>query len=138
MSKYLTAYGITVIVFLAIDFIWLAFVARSLYVDSIGHLMRDQPLLGAAGLFYAVYVIGIVIFAISPALRTDNWSTALIFGALFGFFAYATYDATNYATLRDWPLSISLIDTAWGTALTGISAVAGFWGTRLLMPSAVG
>jgi len=138
MSKYLTAYGITVIVFLAIDFVWLAFIARPLYADAIGHLLRDQPLFGAAGLFYAIYVIGIVIFAITPALNNGNWSTALLFGALFGFFAYGTYDATNYATLRDWPLSISMIDTAWGTALTGISALAGFWGTRMILPNAVG
>ena len=89
--------------------------------------------MAAAAVFYAVYVVGIVIFAVAPALRETSAGTALVYGALFGFFAYATYDMTNYATLRNWSLTVSLVDTAWGTALTGASALLGYLGTRLLM-----
>ncbi len=88
--------------------------------------------MGAAAGFYAIYVVGIVIFSIAPALRTESATTALVYGALFGFFAYATYDMTNYATLRNWPLEVSLVDTAWGTCLTGVSALLGYLATRFI------
>ena len=131
MSRYFIAYATTAIFFLGLDFVWLAKVAKRFYFDRLEHLMLDTPRLGAAAGFYAMYVVGIVYFAVAPALRSDSLSYAMVNGALFGFFAYATYDMTNFATLRNWPLSVVLLDIAWGTLLTGVSAAFGFWLTRL-------
>lgn len=135
MSKYLVMYAVTAVTFLAIDFIWLAFVARGLYADQIGHLLRAQPDFAAAGVFYLAFAAGIVFFAVNPAVAQGAPMTALINGAILGFLAYATYDVTNYSTLRDWPLTVSVIDTLWGTALTATAAFVGYWGTQLILPS---
>lgn len=129
---YLVAYLATAVVFLAIDAVWLGSVATQMYKSALGHLMADRVNFTAAGVFYSIYCIGIVIFAVAPALKSGNWSDAALYGALFGFFCYATYDMTNLATLRDWPLQMSLIDMAWGTVLTGTSALAGYGITRAL------
>jgi len=134
MVQYLIAYGITAIVFLGIDFIWLSQIAKTFYSERLGDLLLDKPNLGAAAAFYAIYVVGVVIFSVAPALRAGSATTALVYGALFGFFAYATYDMTNYATLRNWPLEVSLVDTAWGACLTGVSALLGYLLTRLIFP----
>lgn len=133
MLQYITAYAVTAIAFFAIDFVWLSSIAKAFYFNRLGDLLLDKPNIGAAAAFYAVYVAGIVIFAVAPALREGSAGTALLYGALFGFFAYATYDMTNYATLRNWSLVVSLVDTAWGTVLTGFSAVLGYLGTRLII-----
>ncbi|MBO6890932.1 MAG: DUF2177 family protein [Roseibium sp.] len=135
MTQYLVAYAFTALVFLGIDFVWLSKVAKTFYFDRIGEHLRDSPLMGAAAAFYALYVVGILIFAVLPGLRNDSVATALMYGALFGFFCYATYDVTNYATLRDWPLSVLIVDVIWGTALTGVSAALGTWATRLVLGS---
>lgn len=132
MAQYLTAYVITACVFLTIDFVWLSKVAKSFYFGRLGGLLLEKPNMGAAAAFYAVYVVGIVIFAVAPALREGSAITALLYGALFGFFAYATYDMTNYATLKNWSLTVSLVDTVWGTCLTGVSALIGYLGTQAL------
>ena len=132
MAQYLIAYAVTAVVFLGIDFVWLSRIAKGFYYDRLGELLLEKPNLGAAVAFYAIYVIGIIIFAVAPALKEQSASTALIFGALFGFFAYATYDMTNYATLRNWSLTVSLVDIVWGTFLTGISAWLGYLGTRAM------
>jgi uncharacterized membrane protein len=88
--------------------------------------MADTPSLPVAAAFYLIYVGGVVVFAVAPALREASWSSALTLGALFGFLAYSTYDLTNLATLRDWPHALSFVDLAWGTALTGVSATGGY------------
>ena len=126
MQKYVFAYLFTAIVFLSIDLIWLSKVAKKYYSDALGDLLLDRPNMGAAVAFYAIYVAGIVYFAVSPAMKSGSANTALICGTLFGFFAYATYDMTNYATLRNWPLTLSLVDVLWGSCLTGISAWLGY------------
>ena len=123
---WIIAYLATAFVFFAIDIIWLAVVARGFYTSQLGDLMADQVRWGIAIGFYAVYVIGIVFFAVRPALASGDWRTALMFGALFGFFCYATYDLTNMATLRGWPVQMSIVDMIWGTVLTGTSATLGF------------
>lgn len=133
MIKYFVAYGMTAVTFFAIDFLWLSRIARSFYFERLGPLLLDKPNMLAAGIFYAVYVIGIVIFAVAPALRENSTTTALMMGALFGFFAYATYDMTNIATLKNWSVAVTVVDIAWGTFLTGISAMLGFLGTRLVL-----
>ena len=127
---WIIAYLATAFVFFAIDIIWLAVVARGFYTSQLGDLMADQVRWGIAIGFYAVYVIGIVFFAVRPALASGDWRTALMFGALFGFFCYATYDLTNMATLRGWPVQMSIVDMIWGTVLTGTSATLGFLITR--------
>ena len=135
MMKYVVAYLAAVITLFAVDLVWLGIVAKSFYREQIGPLMLDEINILAAVLFYALYVVGVVIFAVSPALHTGSWRTAIILGALFGFFAYATYDMTNLATLRGWPIAMVVVDIAWGTFLTAISASAGFLVTHRFFPA---
>jgi len=132
MIKYLAAYLITFVFFLVIDLLWLSRIARQFYRERLKGLLLDKPKTGAAVAFYALYVVGIVIFAVAPALDARSVLTALIYGSLFGLFAYATYDMTNYATLRNWPLAVTLVDVAWGTVLSGMAALAGYSGTQML------
>lgn len=132
MLNYIAAYGATAIVMLALDLLWLGVIATSFYRDGIGHLIADPPNLVAGGVFYLLYPAGVMLFAVAPAVWSGApglvpWSRAVLAGALFGFFAYATYDLSNLATLRDWPLRLALVDIAWGTALTTAAAAAGRW-----------
>lgn len=108
-----------------LDFIWLRTMVDPVYRPSIGAVLAEKPNMAAAIAFYLIYLAGVVIFAVRPALADGNWRTALVMGALFGFFAYATYDLTNFATLKAWSLKISVIDMAWGAVLTGLAASAG-------------
>ncbi|MBN9673662.1 DUF2177 family protein [Roseibium aggregatum] len=133
MAKLVTAYFTTALVFLAVDYVWLTRVATRFYFDRIGHLLMDKPNLAAAGLFYILYVVGIVVFAVAPALKSESVWIAVVYGALFGFFTYATYDVTNYATLKGWPAEVVAVDVAWGTVLSGFSAAAGYLLTRQLI-----
>ena len=132
MVQHLSAYGVTAATFLAIDFIWLSRIARSFYFGKVGDLLLDKPNMAAAAVFYAIYVVGVVFFAVSPALRAESAVMALFYGVLFGFFAYATYDMTNYATLKGWSLSLALVDICWGACLTGFSALVGYLGARMI------
>jgi len=133
MFHHIVAYLTTAIVFLAIDYVWLTQVATRFYFDRIGHLLMDKPNLAAAGAFYIIYVVGIVIFAVAPALKSESVVTAVVYGALFGFFTYATYDVTNYATLRDWPVIVVIVDVIWGTVLSAVSATAGYFLSRAIL-----
>jgi uncharacterized membrane protein len=125
MNRYVAAYAGTAIVLVALDMLWLGVVARPIYQQGIGHLMAEQPRLGVAALFYLLYALGVVIFAVSPQRDGAGWTATVVMGALFGFFAYATYDLTNLATLRAWPLRLSLIDIVWGTVVSAASAAGG-------------
>jgi uncharacterized membrane protein len=125
MNKLLGTYAAVLLVMLAVDALWLGVIAKPLYQQSIGHLMADQPRWGIALLFYAVFATGLTLFGVWPEAGKAGWLGALRMGALFGFFCYATYDLTNLSTLKGWPLGIALIDTAWGTVVSGISAVVG-------------
>lgn len=108
-----------------LDFVWLGTVAKTFYRSQIGKLLLDKPNMTAAVLFYVIYVVGVVLFVIAPAFEKASLSYALTRGALFGFVAYATYDLTNLATLRNWPASLAIIDIAWGTAVSAVCAGAG-------------
>lgn len=110
-----------------LDAIWLTTMAPRLYRPAIGDLLADRPDMRAAIAFYVIYVIGIVFLAVTPALREGSALRALTTGAALGFVAYATYDLTNQATLRSWPLHLTLVDVAWGTVLTAASAWGGYW-----------
>lgn len=125
--KYIYLYLLTFLVFFIIDFIWLKYVASNLYASKIGQLMSSNPKLVPALIFYLIYVIGIIILAILPGYETKNLWKTIIIGALFGMIAYSTYDLTNLATLKDWPLSLTLIDIAWGTTLTVATSTAGYF-----------
>ena len=134
MNKYVASYAGTAIVMVALDMLWLGLIAKPLYQQGIGHLMAERPNVGVAVLFYLLYALGVVIFAVSPQHNGSSWAMTLTMGALFGFFAYATYDLTNLATLRDWPWRLSLIDIGWGTLVSAASAAGGKaaldWATR--------
>ncbi len=130
---YLTAYIATTVAFLVFDFVWLAFIAKKFYRTQLGSLMKEKVNFLIAGGFYAVFTIGIVYFAVAPALEAQEWQLAMINGALFGFFTYATYDLTNMATIRDWPAKMSIVDMAWGTSLTSATATIGYLTTRALI-----
>jgi len=118
-------YLLTVLVFLAIDLVWLGVLAKGLYQRYLGHLLGDVNW-AAALIFYLLFIVGIFIFAIMPAVERDSAWHAVLMGGLFGFFTYATYDLTNLATLADWPLGIVFIDIAWGIVLTASVAFAGY------------
>lgn len=111
--------------FAAIDAVWLKLM-NPFYRSHIGELLADKPHLGYAVAFYLIYIAGIVFFALRPALDGGSWLTALGYGAALGAFAYATYDLTNAATLKVWPLQLIVVDILWGAALTGLSTVAGW------------
>lgn len=126
--KFLIAYVSGLIAFLAIDFVWLKYIALKFYQSNIGHLMTDKPNLLVAGLFYLVYVVGVVILAVYPALEKQSFLIAIGHGMLLGLIAYGTYDITNLATLRDWPVQVAVVDIIWGMVLTatvsGVSYLA--------------
>jgi uncharacterized membrane protein len=124
------AYVSTAIVFLGIDALWLGKVATTYYRGWIGNMMLDQPNFVAAAVFYLVYVAGVVYFAVMPALNGGGWSQAAIAGAILGFIAYGTYDMTNLATLKNWPIIMTVVDMSWGTILTSFAAVMGFFITQ--------
>lgn len=127
----LKAYAFTLVAFFSLDFLWLGFVARGYYASQLGSLMRDNINLPAAAGFYVVYVAGILFFAVLPALNEESWMRAIVNGAFLGLLAYGTYDMTNIATLRNWPVAMSVVDIAWGTVLTAGSAWAGYMLTRI-------
>jgi len=122
MGRAVGTYFITLVIFFAIDLVWLGVVAKNFYRQHIGHLMSADVNWPAALLFYAVYIAGIVFFAIKPAFEAGSASRALAYGAFFGFLAYATYDLTNQATMKNWPVLVTVIDLAWGTVLTATVA----------------
>ena len=129
--RYVIAYIATAVVFLSADAVWLGWVARSFYRDNLEGMLLEKPLLDVAGLFYGLYVVGIVIFGVMAGMRDDTWRSAAIYGALFGLFAYATYDLTNLATLKNWPMMVSVVDTAWGACVTAVAATGGYFAVRL-------
>ncbi len=127
MLTNLVGYGVALAVFVAADMVWLGTMASRLYRPTLGDIAVSGVNLSPAMMFYAIYPIGLLIFAVQPALKSGSVSTAAIYGALFGFFTYATYDLTNQATLRNWTLQLTLVDVAWGTILGAISASISFW-----------
>jgi len=125
--KIFISYFLTTVVFLIIDLTWLGFIAKDLYKKYLGHYLTDNVNWVAAIIFYLLFIIGISIFAIYPAVNKNSSLNAVILGFLFGFFTYATYDLTNLATLKDWPITIVIIDILWGSFLTASVSLAGFY-----------
>ena len=128
MTRYLLPYLATLIVLAVLDFLWLGVIAKNFYREGIGHLMAPTPNWGAAAAFYLLYPVGVVIFAV---LASDGeWLKALTLGALFGLFCYGTYDLSNMAVLKDWPLQVAVVDSAWGAVVSALGALAGAWAMR--------
>ena len=126
MKTILAAYAAAALTMLAMDAVWLSLSADLLYRPLLGDILLPGFRPVPAIVFYVLYVVGIVIFAIQPALVTGRWSSAAGKGALFGFFCYATYDLTNQATLKTWPVMVTIVDMSWGTFLTACTATVGY------------
>lgn len=114
-------------VFFAIDMLWLGLIAKNFYAKHIGFLMKTNINWLSAIIFYLLFILGVTIFVITPALEKHSWTHALLFGALFGLITYATYDLTNLATIKDWPLIVTIIDLIWGTAVSALVCVISFF-----------
>ena len=125
MIRYIACYAATLIVMVALDLLWLGVIAKPLYQQGIGHLMAASPNVAVAILFYAVFPLGLMVFALVPHESAAEWRKTLVAAALFGLFTYATYDLTNLATLKDWPVRLSIFDILWGVFVSTVSAAAG-------------
>lgn len=134
MKAYGIAYVATAVVFLGLDVIWLRLAAQRLYRPLMGDMLLARFSLAPAALFYVIYIAGIVLFAVSPAFATGRWTTSAFYGACLGFLAYATYDLTNQATLKNWPVAVTIADLCWGTFLTAAAAAAGYLVARAFLP----
>lgn len=131
--QYVYLYLMTIPAFFIIDMIWLGWIGKDFYKEQIGFLLGPVNW-SAAIIFYLIYIVGIIIFAVSPALQAGSLGKAVLLGALFGFFAYATYDFTNLATVKDWPVLVTVVDLIWGTVLTGsVAAVSYYLGKTFLL-----
>lgn len=129
---FIKLYSIALPVFFAIDMFWLGVVSKDFYRAQIGPLMKSDVNWTAAIIFYLIFIAGLVVFVISPAMERGSWTHALIFGALFGLVCYATYDLTNLAVAKDWPLLVTIVDLAWGAVLAAsVSVVTYFIGAKL-------
>ena len=124
IRHYAIAYISTAVVFLVLDAIWLGTMADRLYRPAMGSIMLERFALAPAVAFYLIYIAGVVVFAVTPALQSGRWTTALGYGAMLGLMAYATYDLTNQATLKDWSWQVTIADLCWGTFVTAVSAAA--------------
>ncbi len=123
---FIKLYFIALPVFFAIDMVWLGFVAKKFYANQIGHLMKSDVNWIAAIIFYLIFIAGLVVFVISPALERGSWTQAILFGALFGLVCYATYDLTNLAVAKDWPLLVTIVDLVWGAVLATLVSTITF------------
>jgi uncharacterized membrane protein len=126
MTKAIVGYVAALVALAVVDGLWLGLASRDFYKARLGQLLLDQPIWSIAILFYLIHAAGISVFPVCMALSRDSWAAAALYGALFGFFAYSAYDVTNLATLRGWPMAVSLVDLAWGTVATAIAATASF------------
>ncbi len=124
---FLKLYFIALPIFFGMDMVWLGVVAKNFYTKQIGFLMTPKVNWAAAILFYLLFLAGLVVFVIAPAVENNSWVRALMLGALFGLITYATYDLTNLATLKDWPLALTVVDLIWGTVLAGSVSVGTYF-----------
>lgn len=127
---YAAAYAASLILFGILDAIWLTLMSSRLYRPVLGDILLSELRLAPAAVFYFMYPLGLVIFAIAPALKSGSWTFAAVYGALFGAFAYATYDLTNYATLKNWTLGITVIDIVYGAVVAALVSATGYAAAR--------
>lgn len=122
MIKYIVTFVVTLITMMLLDTLWIGFIAADMYHAGIGHLMATKPNFIAAAIFYLIFITGLMVFAIAPA---TSWKSTLKLAALYGFFTYSTYEFTNLATLKSWPIGMTMIDIAWGILISAVSASVG-------------
>ena len=125
--KLIQLYLITLGAFLVIDLIWLGLVAKKFYREQLGFIMSPRVNWPAAIIFYLLYIAGLIFFVTYPAILRESLFYAIFSGAFFGLISYATYDLTNLATLNDWPIKVTLIDLLWGSFLSAVLALIGFF-----------
>lgn len=131
---FIKLYFIALTVFFVIDMVWLGLVAKNFYRSQIGFLMKSDINWIAAIIFYLLFIVGLVLFVIVPAIEKGSWMHAFLFGALFGLITYATYDLTNLATLKDWPLLVTIVDLAWGAVLAAsVSTATYFIASKIIL-----
>lgn len=126
-QQWLLAYGGVLLSLLVLDALWIGLYMAPAYKSALGELMLPQPRVAAAAVFYLLYAAGVAFLAVAPGLRADSWQTAALHGAVLGLIAYGTYDLTNYAILKAWPLGLSVVDVIWGTLMTALAAGAGWF-----------
>lgn len=119
-------YAIALVIFLAIDIVWLTVISKTLYAQHLGYLIAPKAKLLAALLFYLLFVLGLQFFVLNPALASGSWKMALFAGMFFGLVTYATYDLTNLATIKNWPVLITVIDLVWGSVVSGLTSILSF------------
>ena len=130
ISFFLKLYLLTVPVFFVIDLLWLGVVAKNFYRKNLGYILSPNVNWTAAIVFYLIYIVGILIFAVLPGIAKDSLRHAALWGALFGFFTYTTYELTNLALLKDWPMNIVFVDILWGVILCWLVATGSFFIAR--------
>lgn len=131
MTLALKLYPIVLVTLALLDFVWLGNVMKDFYRANLGHLLAANPVWLPAALFYLMFAAGLLYFAVMPGIAASSWLRAALLGAALGFLAYGTYDLTNHATLKDWPLAVTLADMAWGTVASGIAAAAGYLAAKV-------
>lgn len=127
MVYYIKLYLATLVVFFAVDMFWLGVVSRAFYKKHLGFIMAPEINWYAALIFYFLFIFGILVFVVLPGIKENAWPMMLVRAALFGLITYATYDLTNLATVKDWPLIITIVDLAWGMVLSSVVSLAGFF-----------
>lgn len=132
MGFYIKLYFATLAIFFAVDMIWLGFVARGFYKKYLGYLMAPEVNWYAALIFYALFIVAVLFFVVVPGLKEDGLGLMLLKATFFGFITYATYDLTNLATVRDWPLLVTVVDIIWGTVLTTVVSLGGYFAGKWL------
>jgi uncharacterized membrane protein len=130
VAKYLASYIGAGLAFVLMDACWLTFMGPRLYRPVLGELLADNVRIAPAILFYVIYVIGLVVLAVRPALQSGSWIQAAVLGGLLGLVAYGAYDFTNGAILKSWSWSITVADIGWGVVASATGAVVGFWAAR--------
>jgi len=130
--RFVGLYALTVLGFLVIDFVWLTVVAQRFYQKHLGSLLRDDPIVAAAAVFYLLYLVGVLVFVVLPALEAESFVRAVALGALFGLIAYATFDLTCYALFQGFPVIVVAVDLVWGAVLTASVSAIGYAAGRWL------
>ena len=132
-TRYLISYMLTLIAFLILDLMWLGFIANGIYEKFLGYLMAEEVNWGAAIVFYSLFVASLFVFVIRPSIKKNSPTSALALGGFFGLVTYATFELTNYATLKGWPIQMVVIDMLWGTILGAIVCIVGYFITKILV-----
>lgn len=123
---FIKIYATALVTFLTLDSVWLGFIAPKFYKKNIGYIMAQNPNFLAASLFYVVFMLGLVLFVIQPAINQGSWQFALSRGAIFGLVTYATFDLTNQAVIKNWPWLVTGVDLLWGSFITGLVSVVAY------------